>query len=265
MRFHPSHLILVATLTAAPLLAQSPSQSSTAIQPMAADAHPTFAVATIKPHDPAVHVDGFHNDGRHISCSNESVAEIMSIAYGIHVKQITNGPTWFTTDRYDVDGVLDTEGVPKLPQIEEVFQKLLTDRFHLAFHRETRDISLYSLTIAKGGLKLKPAANPTAEPDAEIRNHHGTEREITLTNAPMSLFILNLQYFQDRPLVDRTGLTGIYDFKLRYTYDETKATDPDAPPGLFTAVQEQLGLKFQPNKAPVEVLVIDHIAPPSPN
>jgi len=77
--------------------------------------------------------------------------------------------------------------------------------------------------------------------------------------------IMGEQFFVDRPLVDQTGLTGRYDFSIRYTYDEVHATDPNAPPGLFTAVQEQLGLKFEPVKAATDVFVIDHIERPSPN
>ena len=79
-------------------------------------------------------------------------------------------------------------------------------------------------------------------------------------------FVLDMQFFlDDRPLVDQTGLTGRYDITLRYTHDEANATDPDAPPGLFTAIQEQLGLKLDAVKAPTDVFVIDHVEQPSPN
>jgi len=85
----------------------------------------------------------------------------------------------------------------------------------------------------------------------------------TYTNCSIPNFILGMQFFLDRPVVDQTGLTGHYDFTFRYTADEVHATDPNAPPGLFTAVQEQPGLKFQPTKAPVDVFVIDHIEKPT--
>jgi uncharacterized protein (TIGR03435 family) len=151
-----------------------------------------------------------------------------------------------------------------LRQQQEMLQKLLADRFQLKFHRDKRELPVFALQIAKGGPKLKPAANPDAEAD-ESGNGRGTEQTIVFTSASMGDFTLNEQFFVDRPVVDQTGLIGKYDFSLRYTYDEAKSTDPDAPPGLFTAVQEQLGLKFEPTKAPVDVFVIDHVEPPSAN
>ena len=89
--------------------------------------------------------------------------------------------------------------------------------------------------------------------------------EHTYASSRMADFILIEQFWLDRPVVDQTGLTGKYDFKLRYTYNEIRNTDPDAPPGLFTAVQQQLGLKPQPVKAPVDVLVIDQVQKPTEN
>jgi uncharacterized protein (TIGR03435 family) len=145
-----------------------------------------------------------------------------------------------------------------------MLQKLLADRFGLKFHRDKRELSVYAIQIAKGGPKLKPAANPDAGADQE-GNGHGTEQTVIFTSNGIADFIRNEQFFVDRPLVDQTRLTGRYDFSLRYTFDEAKSTDPNAPPGIFTAVQEQLGLKFQPTKASTDVFVIDHVEPPSAN
>jgi len=85
------------------------------------------------------------------------------------------------------------------------------------------------------------------------------------TNSSIADFALNMQLVVDRPILDRTALAGTYDFKLRYTVDETRVTDPNAPPGLFTAIQEQLGLKLEAVKAPTQVLVIDAVGRPSAN
>ena len=248
----------VVILAAIQALAQTP------VKPMAADAHPSFAVATIKPHDPASNGQGFDAVGDRFTIRNQSVASLVMFAYSVHPRQIVDAPDLVSRDRFDVEGTTDTPGEPSLRQQQEMLQKLLADLFQLKFHHDKRELSVYAIQIGKGGPKLKPAANPDAEADQE-GNGHGTEQTITYTSASMGDFIMGEQFFVDRPLVDQTGLTGRYDFSIRYTYDEVHATDPNAPPGLFTAVQEQLGLKFKPVKAATDVFVIDHIERPSPN
>ena len=252
--------IVAATLTACCVLAQTP----TPVKPMAADAHPSFAVATIKPHDPASHNMGFDATGDRFTIRNQSVTSLMTFAYSAHPRQIVGAPDWALHDRYDIEGTTDTLGEPSLRQQQEMVQKLLADRFQLKFHRDQRELSVYAIQIAKGGPKLKPAANPDAEPDQE-GDGHGTEQTVTYTSASMKDFAFGELFFFDRPVVDQTGLPGKYDFSIRYTWDEAKSTDPNAPPGLFTAVQEQLGLKFEPTKASVDVFVIDRVEPPSAN
>ena len=127
-----------------------------------------------------------------------------------------------------------------------------------------RDLKPGNIMLTKGGAKLKPAAKPDEQPNQQ-GDSHGTEMTQTYTNCSIPNFILGMQFFLDRPVVDQTGLTGHYDFAFRYTADEVHATDPNAPPGLFTAVQEQLGLKLEAKKGPVEVLVVDHMERPSAN
>ena len=231
---------------------------------MAASAHPSFAVATIKPHDPNFQRQGFDATGDRFTIRNESIANLLCFAYSVHPRQIVDAPDSLFHDRWDIEGKTDTPGEPSLRQQQEMVQKLLADRFQLKFHHDRRELSVYAIRIAKGGPKLKPAANPAAEPDQQ-GNGHGTEQTITYTSADMANFILGEQFFLDRPIVDQTGLTGRYDFSIRYTYDEAGTSDPNAPPGIFTAVQEQLGLKFEPVKAPVDVFVIDHVERPSAN
>jgi uncharacterized protein (TIGR03435 family) len=259
-------LLLLATLisipSTTPLLAQSSPQ--TPIKPMAANAHPTFAVSTVKPHDPKSDRGGFSVAGDRVSIYGRNLATIMMFAYSINKHQVIDLPAWAETASYDIEGTTDIPGEPSLHQQQEMIQHILADRFALKFHHDQRELPIYAIVIAKGGPKLPPPANPGAEPDQDASTH-GTETTVTVTSASMADFILGMQFFFDRPLVDRTGLTGRYDFKLKYTFDESRATDPNAPPGLFTAIQEQLGLKLQPIKAPVDVFVIDHIAPPSPN
>jgi uncharacterized protein (TIGR03435 family) len=259
------------TLTAAAIalavshaLAQTPAAAAAPVVRMAADAHPSFAVAVIKPHDPDVGGTEFNTIGDRVKIRNQTVASMLSFAYAIHRHQIVDAPDWIFHDRYDVEGTTGTEGEPSLRQFQEMLQKLLGDRFQLKFHRQQRELPVYAIRLAKGGPKLNPTAHPDADPDQES-NSHGTEITQTYTNSSLPDFILAMQFFLDRPIVDQTGLLGHYDFTFHYTGDEVRATDPNAPPGLFTAVQEQLGLKFEPTKASVGVFVIDRVEPPSAN
>ncbi len=251
---------IVSLLFATPLLAQSSSS-----RPMAPDAHPSFAVAAIKPHDPNSRRQGFDAQGDRFTIRDQTVGSLMQFAYAIHPHQIVGAPSWVFASRYDIEGTTDTPGEPDLHQQQEMLQKLLADRFDLHFAREKRDLSVYAIRIAKGGAKLTPAANPAAEP-GQNANGHGSELTQIYTSVAMSDFAMGMQFFvPDRPIVDQTGLTGRYDIRLRYTKDDSTSTDPNAPPGLFTAIQEQLGLKLEPVKAPVDVFVIDRVEQPSAN
>ena len=164
-----------------------------------------------------------------------------------------------------MDGVPDVEGEPGVKQIQEMVRKLLTDRFGLKTHTEQREMNVYAVTVAKGGPKLKKSEfAPDALPDQTSRDSGGT-REMKLTNTSMDEFTLSMKFFLDRPVVDKTGLSGKWDFELKWTYDDTRVTNPNAPPGLFTAVQEQLGLRLDPVKAPVDVMVVDAVERPTEN
>jgi uncharacterized protein (TIGR03435 family) len=250
------------------LLAAVPSVSAqTGVQkeqPMAADAHPAFEVATIKPSGPdsAAH-EGFPTEGHHISCIYETVDTILTVAYGIHVKQIVDAPEWFSKEHFDIDGVPDIPGVPSLDQMREMYQRLLADRFHLVLRRETREMSIYAITIAKGGPKLA-IANPAGHLNTGNRGTNG-QRTLKFTNMPMSAFVTNMNWYVERPVVDETSLPGRYDFTLSWTYDVARIGDADAPPSLFTAIREQLGLNLEAVKGPAPVLVIVHVEHPSEN
>jgi uncharacterized protein (TIGR03435 family) len=264
MRLCLQYFLIATALTAAPALAQTAPQCITPVKPMAANAHPSFEVATIKPHDPASYHEGFDAEGDRFTIRNETVASLMAFAYAIHPRQVVDAPDWISRDCFDIEGTTDTPGEPGLHQQQEMIQKLLADRFGLKFHRDKRELSVYAIHIARGGPKLKSAANPGALPE-EQGSGHGPEVSQTYTGSSMADFVLWTRYFVDRPLVDQTGLTGHYDFSIRYTYDEVRSTDPNAPPGPFTAIQEQLGLKLDAVKAPIDVFVIDHVERPSAN
>jgi uncharacterized protein (TIGR03435 family) len=161
-----------------------------------------------------------------------------------------------------------------------MIQKLLADRFQLTFHLEKRQLAIYAITVARGGPRLAPSI-ATAD-DPERFRWQGRLGDLQVTNMTIPEFAVWFQKnVTERPVVDRSGLTGRYDFTLTWTPSEsefpqfrragviipspTAADNPKAPPGLYTAFQEQLGLKLQSIQAPVDVMVIDHAEKPSPN
>ena len=231
---------------------------------MSKDADPSFEVAAIRPSSPDKTGDGFHSDGRHISAENETVENIMMVAYGVQANQVLGGPSWIADGRFDINGLADTEGEPSLQQMQGMYRKLLADQFHLMFHHEKRELAVYAVQLVKGAPQLAAStAGPGASGDENASDHNG-ERTVRFSNANIADFILNMQFMAGRPMIDQTGLQGRFDFVLRFTPDETHAP-ADGAPGLFTAVKEQLGLKLEPVKASVDVLVIDHVEFPSEN
>jgi uncharacterized protein (TIGR03435 family) len=259
--------LVLTTMIGRGVMAQTAAGGAEKTQPakaMAADAHPVFEVAAIKLSDPSQSANGFHAEGRHVFIVNQTLVKMVMFAYAVQQSQVAGEPEWASTVRYDISGVPNVEGAPNIKQIQEMIQKLLSDRFGLVFHRETRELPVYAISVAKGGAKLTSAAAPNGV-SGESGLQHGTELTMRFTNSSIADLALNMQLVVDRPIVDRTGLPGRYDFKLRYTLDETRPTDPDAPPGLFTAIQEQLGLKLEAVKAPTQVLVVDAVERPSAN
>jgi uncharacterized protein (TIGR03435 family) len=238
------------------------SQSVTE-QAMAADAHPSFAVAVIKPSDPNSQIgESFESEGHHLQCRNATLIDIIAVVYGLQLRQIVGAEPWLSKDKFDITGTPDVPGVPDTAQFREMYQKLLADRFHLTLHRETREMSIYAITVAKGGPRLK-AADPWEPVNAG--NAGGIERTMKFTNMSMQEFARNLALFEDRPVVDQTALSGEYDFTLQWTSQVTAETLPDAAPALSTAMQEQLGLRLESTRGKAEVLVIDRVERPSEN
>jgi uncharacterized protein (TIGR03435 family) len=260
-------VLLAVAMLAAWILATGPGAfgQEQAVKMMAGDAHPSYEVATIKPSDPEDHSAGFHMTGRQLFIENETLESMIAAAYGIHPKQIVDGPDWGTKEHWDIKGVPDVEGEPSWTQYQEMLQKLLAERFGLKFHRAQRDLSIFAITVAKGGPKLAVSkSDPNGLLD-QTGNNNGVEQTWRYTNNSMADFAQGLHDFLDRPAVDETGLKGKFDFGLAWSVDGAVNNDPKAPPGFFTAVQEQLGLKIEPTKGPAEVLVIEHVEQPSAN
>jgi len=258
-----------------------------------ATARPSFEVASIKPNrsgDNRFFVG--MRPGRFTASANTRM--IIEFAYGIQSdKQLLGAPSWVNSDPYDIEGKIDDsqyQKIGKLPPEERdgpvmsMVQSLLADRFDLKVSRETRELPVYALVLAKGGPKLTAASGPGAK---GFRGSMMRTGKITFTDAGVSLLADVLSREPElggRVVLDETGLMGKYNFALQWTPErgspmltEMRGSPPpgdgpnDAPPpdatgpSIFTAIQEQLGLKLEPRKGPVQVLVIDHIDKPSAN
>ncbi len=244
------------------------------VPPMAANADPSFEVATIKPSQPDRPGRAFLWRGNQFTTINTTLMALITFAYGVQQKQVIGGPDWIDSDKFDIEGKPDTPGTPSSAQLRLMVRKLLEDRFQLKYHNDKRELPAYLLVVAKTGPKMtKDENNPNGLP-ALFFHQLG---DLNVRNATMGAFAGLMQSaVLDRPVVDRTGLTGNWDFELKWTPDDSqfggmgmRAPPPsdaaDAPPPLFTAIQEQIGLKLEADKASVDVIVIDSVEKPSPN
>ena len=243
-------------------------------KPMAKDANPVFEVATIKPSNPDAPGKAFRVRGREFSTLNTTVNDILTFAYGVHVRQIVGGPAWMETEKYDITAKPDGEGQPNDKQWKAMVQKLLADRFKFTFHNEKKELSAYAIVVGKNGPKLtKSEGDPNGLPGLFFRGLG----DLPVRNATMTDFARTMQgAVMDRPVIDQTELSGRFDFELKWTPDETQFTsfgprpkpaadDPAAPPDLYTAIQQQLGLQLKSVKAPVDVIAVDRVEKPTSN
>lgn len=265
--------------------AQTKSIPTTNAQPPA----PQLEVATVKPSDPAKEpLDMYWRQPDGFKCQGTTLRGLISNAYGVTgssvKKLIVGGPAWMASQAFDVQVKVDpatTDRWSKLPHqpVDEerraVLRELLAERFHLKLHREMREMPAFVLTIAKGGSKLQ---SPVTENDLQpgvpqsrinfLGRGHWQGHFALLSNLSRSL--AGEPEIAGRPVVDKTGLTGQYDFNLQWaSFDPGPITAPTEPggqgPSLFTALEEQLGLKLKPQKAQIEVIVIDSVEKPSAN
>lgn len=256
---------------------------------------PAFEVASIKPDKSGTMMMRvmFTSDG--ISITNLPVHMLLREAFGISDNELMAEPGWLNSDRFDIEAKVATEDVPKLKDLKpaEHWAMLLPvfeERFGLKYHREKRELTQYELVVAKGGPKLKEAtlgetyANGFKGPDGKsaggmVRVEPG---DFIGQSTHLDTLVHFLSFQFHSPVTDKTGLTGKYDIEMKWMPDEMgngMMRPPDgsqseaqnaAPaattgPSLFTALEEQLGLKLEAHKEPADVIVIDHIEQPSPN
>jgi uncharacterized protein (TIGR03435 family) len=234
-----------------------------------------FDVATIKPADTDAKGRYLIMQGTNRFIGKDySLKLLIAAAYGLNPRTISGGPGWVESDHYDIVAVTPGDVRPSYDEQMTMLRSLLTERFKLTFHREKKDFSIYQLEVAKSGPKLKAS---TAAPDDPATVGPGVvyPNRIVLParNAAISNFTMLLQRaILDRPVVDKTGLTGRYDFDLEWAPDETQfggdvpsasAAAPSVP--LFIAVEQQLGLKLVATRGPVDALVVDSVEKPTAN
>jgi bla regulator protein blaR1 len=204
--------------------------------------------------------------GRRFVTTATSVVDLMLFAYGVHPKQIANAPAWFETDKFEVTMLQAGEGQPSDAQLKAMMRKLLSVRVGLTLHREKRELSVFRLVTLKGGPKLADTLTPDAPAGWGSGGRPGMLVVKSSTLADVAGF---LQRFFDpgRPVIDRTGLSGKYDFTLRWTPDtlRNRGGVADEFPDLFAAIEQQLGLKLESATESVEVLVIDNVTRPTEN
>jgi uncharacterized protein (TIGR03435 family) len=255
----------------------------------------------------------YTDDG--VSIENFPLMLLVQQAYGVNKDRISGAPDWLNSERYDIEARVDPSRVDDLKKLspeelkaarQHMMQALLADRFKLTLHRETKELPVYNLVIAKGGPKLqeskpdenagkgdksadstaaakKAAASPGgpnvvtfgggggkavslgAGGNAVSINGRGGNRSMVGRGVAIDNLVTALASASGRPVLDKTGLTGKYDYKLEYAPEDNSVDADPTGPSLFTAVQEQLGLKLESAKGPVEIFVVDHVERPSGN
>jgi uncharacterized protein (TIGR03435 family) len=239
---------------------------------------PAFEVASIKLEAVRPGITGFRFStgkyffrisGTRIVDQFATLTDLIMDAYNVKNYQILGAPDWATQrgDRYDITAKATGETAPSVDQVRLMFQALLAERFQLMLHRETKDQPVYELVIGKNGRKLRDI--PADAPRDYVTQ--GPKLGTRILRGPVKAIVDLLSPMLDRPLIDKTGLTGLYEYSTDWAQADlnmnlTRPTDQTGPSGsIFTAVEEQLGLKLQPAKGSVEFLVINSVQKPTEN
>jgi uncharacterized protein (TIGR03435 family) len=241
--------------------------NSVALAPMSLTADPAFEVATIKPSPPGA---GGRSGSAHThQCSqkNATVDDLLRLAYQVRDRQIEGAPAWMNETKFDIEAVADVPGSPNDDQVRVMIRKLLADRFQLSFHKVQKTFSVYALTVEKDPPKLvksDPAVNRFAhimtkpQPDGQMLVQFLYDRMPEFADILMN-------FIPDRQIVDETGLRGPYDFTPTVPMSALQSTDDNEKAIAFIEALKPLGFKLVPKKAPIEVIVIDHLEKPSAN
>ena len=270
-------VLLAASLLTIPSFAQTSAPPPTPPLPATA-APPVFEAATVKVNKSGSSSSGSNFDHGRYTATNIALKNLMNYsAYGIPEPRILGGPKWLDSERFDIEAKIDSSAADQMRtlsreqrklQMQAMFQQLLADRFKLSVHWETRELPVYALVAAKNGPKLQVSTKPGS--GTSSGKGLFTAEGMTLAEISQSL-TQELATELGRVVIDKTGIAGRYDVTLKWTPDADRTPadngteDTSTGPSIFTALQEQLGLKLESTKGPVQVLVIDHIEMPSEN
>jgi uncharacterized protein (TIGR03435 family) len=236
---------------------------------------PSFEVASIKVNHSGTHMVAIQpQPGGRFVATNINLKQLIDFAYGIKENQLSGAPAWIDSERYDVSAKPETTATPD--QMKRMLQSLLADRFKLTFRKETKELPVYVLTVAKNGPKLEASKDDSTEP-GRGRGLRMSPGQLMAQGATASDFASHLSNILGRNVIDKTGLPGKYNFNLKWAPDESQAAafrgpgdgsppPPDSSgPSIFSAIQDQLGLRLDAQKAPVEVYVFASVEKPSEN
>ena len=258
--------------------AESPSnQTRTA-------ALPVFEVTSVKQNQSSSPDVSFNSAADRMSFSNTPMRMLLHEALDVENDRILGAPDWVRVKKYDIEGKVSDNEIPKMEKLtidqrRQMLRQLLEDRFGLKFHHENRDIAVYALVVAKGGPKLQKSTglDPNGAPLSPSLRFSGNAR-LDSQGTAISFLVEMLYHQLGRSVVDKTGLTGNFDYSLRWTPekdsasigpganegdDERRSSSDESGPSLFTALNEQLGLRLELRKMPGEVVVIDQLNLPS--
>lgn len=262
-----------------------PAASQQAVaKPAALPATPVFEVASIHPnnsdHTARTHIYSYADHG-HFVAINATPMQLLQFAYVLPDSRILGAPAWTKSSKYDIEGKSDpalADRLATLPyteakvQLLKMVQSLFVDRFHLGAHTESRELPVYNLVVIKGGVKFSTVKDEGTTIDSGT--HSGTSTITIKSSSDATASLAEILYrYTGRVVIDKTGLTGNYSLALHFTPDDSVYGGPasgtsaasDPGPSVFTALKEQLGLELKSGKAQVDVLVIDHIDPPTEN
>jgi uncharacterized protein (TIGR03435 family) len=239
--------------------------------PMDADADPDIVTASIKLSDPKTPDKGLNVQEGRLLTMNTTLSNLITLAYEVHPKQLISAPAWMNEDKFDITAKYSCEGVPSPSQLRSLVRKLLAGSFKFSLHHDKKELSVYALNKAGSSPKLVQSAEGPNQPLGLYIRGLG---RLKVNNGSMQDFASVLQFVVlDRPVIDRTGLTGRYKFTLDWTPDESQfhalgaaiphpSSSINQPPPLSAALQQQMGLKLDATIAPIDTIVIDHIEKP---
>ena len=215
----------------------------------------SFEVASVKPVIPLAgpHVVSLNVNHGKLNIEAAELRQIVGLAYAIQRIRVLGGPSWADSDQFDIVAKADSPDATR-DDVRSMLQTLLAERFHMAVHRETKQLPAFALVLGKGGSKLKLASADSKAGMSEAAGPNGEQRTV-FVSTPVRVLVNLLANSLGSPVADQTGLDGLYDYTLEW---------PDAGSSLFASV-DQLGLKLEAKKEPVEVLVIDRAEHPSAN